>query len=60
VVDDVRCRAWPMFLDVSNEPIFPTWDDDSNKYRDYRQLVVDVDRSLNAYDCTEALEPDDK
>ena len=60
VVDDVRRRAWPEFLNVLPGLIYPSWDDDTERYRDFRQVVVDVERSLNAYDYTDALDPADK
>ena len=59
VVDDVRRRAWPLFLEVEEGIINPSWKCEE-KYRDYRQVVVDVERSLNAYDYTDALAPEDK
>jgi len=59
VTDSIRKQLWPILLDTSVANDLD-WQDLSVMYKDERQVRVDVERSLNAYDVTDDLEDGEK
>ena len=58
--DAVRRLAWPLLLNNSEDTAPVKWDDLSVKYKDERQVHVDVLRSLNCYDICDNYSDSEK